>query len=129
MVAKVLFIIIAGAGLSTSVLVARQQRLQAASDMTRAIERSAQHDRTLWDLRARISRVTSPANVRAMADEIGPMAPIPRELCPPEEADPAPPQIRPSPRPKPSEEPRYTAPAPQIAAAVAHRREGARRAH
>lgn len=81
--AKLMLLIAGGAAMSVGLLVVRQQRLQAVYEMTRALERGAEHDRVLWQVRARIAREIKPDNVRQMASAMGPLLPIPREVGPP----------------------------------------------
>lgn len=78
-----MFLILCGTLLSASVLVLRQQRLQAISDMTKALARAAVHDRTLWHVRTEIAEGISPEHVMEMASAVGPLRTIPREVCPP----------------------------------------------
>lgn len=85
-VAKVVFVIICGAGVASGVLSMRQQRVQAASDMVRAMARAEEHDRTLWAVRGDIARATAPQEVLVLASALGPMLPIPREFCEPSTA-------------------------------------------
>ncbi|HVZ93613.1 MAG TPA: hypothetical protein VG797_03800 [Phycisphaerales bacterium] len=67
-------------GLTASgMLVIRQQRLQAVSEMTSSTERAANFDRALWRVRVKISRAITPAKVRQMAAALGPMKPIEAE--------------------------------------------------
>jgi hypothetical protein len=108
-VAKVVFVIICGAGVASGVLSMRQQRIQAASDMVRAISRAEEHDRTLWAVRGDIARVTTPEQVMVLASALGPMLPIPREFC---EPDTATADARPTPgaSPKPAPSPSGTPP-------------------
>jgi hypothetical protein len=76
---KLLMLIVCGAGVATGVLAVRQQRFHAVHEMTRALERAAEHDRALWRVRAEIARGTRPDNVRRMASALGPFTPMPRE--------------------------------------------------
>lgn len=79
---KASVLVVTGAALAIALLVVRQQRLQAVHEMTRSLERGAEHDRALWELRTRISKAIAPSEVRAMAERHGPMTPILREVCP-----------------------------------------------
>jgi hypothetical protein len=58
-------------------LTARQQRLQAVHDLAVLQRRVAEHDRTLWHLRAEIARNVQPRNVEALARALGPLEHIP----------------------------------------------------
>lgn len=82
MVPKALILVAAGGVVSLGVLVLRQQRLDAVHEMTRSLERAADAERLAWQLRARIADAVEPTNVRRMAAGLGPMKPIPREVCP-----------------------------------------------
>lgn len=86
MLSKVAFLIACAWAIGGAILVSRQQRYEAASEMIRAIERGAEHDRTLWWVRGKIADGTSPQSVRTMAAALGPMRPIPRVVCEPESA-------------------------------------------
>lgn len=80
--AKLMLLIASGAAVSVGLLVVRQQRLQAVYEMTRALERSEEHDRSLWQVRADIAEAVRPETVRQMMLALGPMSPIPRHLAP-----------------------------------------------
>lgn len=80
--AKVVTLILATALTAAGLLVVRQQRLQAVYEMTRAIDRAAQDERATWRLRAEISRRLDPETLRRMAEVLGPLQPIPREVAP-----------------------------------------------
>lgn len=78
---KAMILIASGATVSVGLLVVRQQRLQAVYEMTRSLERGAINDRDLWMLRAQIAEAIRPEHVTRMASSLGPMLPIPREIC------------------------------------------------
>ncbi len=80
---KAMILIASGAAVSVGLLVVRQQRLQAVYEMTRSLERGTVHDRDLWMLRAQIAESIRPEHVIKMAAALGPMNPIPREICVP----------------------------------------------
>ncbi|MBL8745951.1 MAG: hypothetical protein JNK58_06295 [Phycisphaerae bacterium] len=80
---KAMVLIASGAAVSVGLLVVRQQRLQAVYEMTRSLERGSIHDRDLWMLRAQIAESIRPERVVRMAATLGPMRPIPREICQP----------------------------------------------
>lgn len=93
---KAMILIASGAAVAVSLLVVRQQRLEAVYEMTRSLERGSAADRDLWTLRAQIAHATRPEAVIALASRLGPMNPIPRELAepapglsPPPQRDPA----------------------------------------
>lgn len=65
-------------------LVIRQQRLQAASELAASVQRAAGDDQALWRLRIRISQEITPAKVREMCAVIGPTKPIDTEWCAPQ---------------------------------------------
>lgn len=90
--AKLMFILVTIGLVSCGLLVVRQQRLQTVYDMTKALQRSVQVERTLWTLRSQIGRETRPEAVRALADSLGPLRPIPTD---PRTGDQAPPEGRP----------------------------------
>jgi hypothetical protein len=93
---KAMLLIASGAAVAVGLLVVRQQRLQAVYEMTRALERAAEDDRSLWIVRAEIARAIRPEEVAAMASRLGPMAPILREVAPAEgEPTLVPPRARP----------------------------------
>lgn len=77
MVAKLAMLILVMALTAASLLVVRQQRLQAVREMADAAERAATFDRTLWRVRVDIARKVTPAQVAEMAKAMGPMLPIP----------------------------------------------------
>ncbi len=81
-----MFILVAIGLVSCGLLVVRQQRLQAVYEMTGALQRSVDVERTLWELRAHIGAATRPDSVRALAEGLGPLVPIPSD---PLFADPA----------------------------------------
>lgn len=89
MLLKFLFLVVFGLSLSSSVLVARQQRLVAAGETARSLSRSAQHETTLWSVRAKIASRTTPQEVRQLAACLGELKPIPREICEPPPPAPA----------------------------------------
>lgn len=119
MVAKVFFVILCGAAISSGMLAMRQQRIQAASDMVRAIARAEEHDRTLWGVRGQIARATAPNEVLVLASALGPMLPIPRELCEPVTAT-----ASNSPAPKPAA-PRSKPPTPRVLRTISQESERA----
>lgn len=82
MVLKALILVAAGGAVSLGVLVLRQQRLEAVHEMTRSLERADEAERLAWHLRAQVARAVIPVNVARMAARLGPMKPIPREVCP-----------------------------------------------
>ena len=76
MFAKLALLVVAiGAG-GCSLLALRQQRLQVASELTRAQLRIQAADERLWELRARIALHTTPHAVRVLANDLGPMKPV-----------------------------------------------------
>lgn len=78
---KALMLIVCGGGLAIGLLVVRQQRLQAMYEMTRSLERAAADEAMLLRLRAKIAEATRPEEIHRMAASLGPMIPIPREVC------------------------------------------------
>lgn len=83
MLAKLSLFILVGACTAAGVLVIRQQRLVAMHDVARSVERSAELDRKLWQVRADLAQRITPSRVRGMVDTLGPMQPIPLYWCPP----------------------------------------------
>ncbi len=77
MVAKLAMLILVMALTAASLLVVRQQRLQAVREMADAAERAATFDRTLWRVRIDIASRVTPAEIAQMAQALGPMHPIP----------------------------------------------------
>lgn len=77
MVAKLAMLILVMALTAASLLVVRQQRLQAVREMADAAERAANFDRTLWRVRVEIAEAVTPEDVTAMAKALGPMHHIP----------------------------------------------------
>lgn len=65
-------------------LVIRQQRLQAASELADSVRRAADDDQALWRLRIRISQEITPQHVREMCVTLGPTRPIDTEWCAPQ---------------------------------------------
>ncbi len=78
---KLVLLVLVGGLTAAALLVVRQQRIQAVYDMTRALDRAAENDRKLWRLRIEIARQITPTRVRRMAENLGPLRPIPLELC------------------------------------------------
>jgi hypothetical protein len=79
---KAMLLIASGAAAAVGLLVVRQQRLQAVYEMTRALERASEHENAVLRIRAQIAEATRPEHLVRMASSLGPMIPIPRELCP-----------------------------------------------
>lgn len=77
-----MLLIASGAATAVGLLVVRQQRLQAVYEMTRALERGNQHESEFLHLRSQIAEATRPDHLLRMTAAIGPMQPIPREVCP-----------------------------------------------
>lgn len=76
MFSKLIFVIVALALLGCALLGIRQSRMQAAHDLARTRLRLAEHDASLWVLRAKIAERVTPMNIRAMAESLGPIEPI-----------------------------------------------------
>lgn len=84
MVWKLAALILIGASAGASLLVVRQQRLQAVHEMTRAAERMIEMERALWRLRTEVASRVTPQRIEAdFSDDIA-MEPIPLEWCPPD---------------------------------------------
>jgi hypothetical protein len=72
-----LFLLILCVGVIAGVLlVNRQLRIQCAHELADAQRRVAQHDRTLWRLRAEIASRVTPERVQAAASRLGKLVPI-----------------------------------------------------
>jgi hypothetical protein len=67
-----LFIIILSVGaLACTLLVIRQQRIEAAHEMSLIHQRLSESERTLWQLRSQIAGACRPEQVRSMVDRQG----------------------------------------------------------
>lgn len=67
-----LFIIILSVGaLACTLLVIRQQRIEAAHEMSLIHHRLSESERTLWQLRSQIAGACRPEQVRSMVDHLG----------------------------------------------------------
>lgn len=72
-----LVLVILSVGITAGVLLAtRQQRVQTAHELADVQRRVAEHDRTLWRLRAEIASRITPTRISAAAARLGPLAPI-----------------------------------------------------
>ncbi len=76
MFAKLAVLVVAIGACGCSLLALRQQRLQVASELTRAQLRIQAADERLWELRAEIAMRTTPQSIRFLASELGPMKPV-----------------------------------------------------
>ncbi|MBL0869907.1 MAG: hypothetical protein IBJ18_04945 [Phycisphaerales bacterium] len=76
MLAKVLFLILCIGASACVLLTVRQQRLAVVHDMAAIHNRLAQHDKVLFDVRARIAQDLSPMRVQQLASAMGPLSPI-----------------------------------------------------
>lgn len=73
--------VLCGAISAIGLLASRQERVHAASELSDSIQRRAEADRALWELRLEIARRTSPGALQAV---IGDDAnEIIRDWCPP----------------------------------------------
>lgn len=90
MLAKLAMLIVLSALTACSLLVVRQQRLQAVHDMAEAAERAVALDRKLWHVRIEIAERSTPGAVAVLAAALGPTAPIPVAWCEPAASDAAP---------------------------------------
>jgi hypothetical protein len=73
---KVLFLILCIGASACVLLTVRQQRLAVVHDMAAIHNRLAQHDKVLFDVRARIAQDLSPMRVQQLASALGPLSPI-----------------------------------------------------
>ncbi|MBX3403722.1 MAG: hypothetical protein KF699_09970 [Phycisphaeraceae bacterium] len=71
MFGKLVFLIVGVGVVAGVLLVNRQLRIQAAHELADAQRRVAQHDRTLWRLRAEIASRVTPQRVEAAASRLG----------------------------------------------------------
>lgn len=76
MFAKLCAVVISIGVVGCTLLALRQSRLQAASELTQAQLRIADHDRRLWQLRADIAERTTPRQIEEMAAALGPLVPM-----------------------------------------------------
>lgn len=76
MFGKLAFLILALGIVAGVLLVNRQLRIQSAHELADAQRRVAQHDRTLWRLRAEIAARITPQQVQTAAARLGPLLPI-----------------------------------------------------
>ncbi len=74
--AKLCAVVISIGVVGCALLALRQSRLQAASELTQAQLRIAEHDRSLWRLRAQIAERTTPREIEEMAAALGPLVPM-----------------------------------------------------
>lgn len=76
MFGKLVFLILGVGVVAGVLLVNRQLRIQAAHELADAQRRVAQHDRTLWRLRAEIASRVTPRLVEVAASRLGRLVPI-----------------------------------------------------
>ncbi len=76
MFGKLAFLIISLGVVAGVLLVNRQLRIQCAHELADAQRRVAQHDRTLWRLRAEIASRVTPQRIQAAASRLGKLLPI-----------------------------------------------------
>jgi hypothetical protein len=89
---KLFIIIVVVGALACALLVIRQQRIEAAHEMSLIHQRLSESERTLWQLRGQIAAACRPDEVRRMVDRQGGSW----------MAIPAPPLNRPGPAPDPT---------------------------
>lgn len=70
MFAKLLTIILAFGIVACVLLVNRQQRIETAHEMSEIHQRLAEHDRTVWQLRAEIARRCSPRELHQATGQL-----------------------------------------------------------
>jgi len=66
---------------AAGLLVVRQQRLQAVSDMAQAVERAAEMERQCWRIRIEIAQRIEPDEFEEALAGLGPMAPLRLRRC------------------------------------------------
>lgn len=76
MFGKLVFLILSVGVIAGVLLVNRQLRIQSAHELADAQRRVAQHDRTLWRLRAEIAGRVTPERVQTAASSLGVLMPI-----------------------------------------------------
>lgn len=76
MFGKLVLLILTVGMIAGVLLVNRQLRIQSAHELADAQRRVAQHDRTLWRLRAEIASRVTPEHVQAAASRLGKLVPI-----------------------------------------------------
>lgn len=76
MFAKLSAVILAAGVCACGLLALRQQRLQAAHELTQAQLRIRQQDEKLWDLRTRIAMEVTPQKVEKLASAFGTLRPM-----------------------------------------------------
>lgn len=76
MFGKLAFLILSVGAIAGVLLVNRQLRIQSAHELADAQRRVAQHDRTLWRLRAEIAGRVTPERVQTAASSLGVLMPI-----------------------------------------------------
>lgn len=85
MLLKLCALIVAVAGCSTALLTVRQQRLEAAHEMARSVQRAQDLEEQLWRIRAVVAERVTPSRVRVMAASLGGLVPIVPHWCEPDE--------------------------------------------
>jgi len=73
---KLVFLIVSVGIIAGVLLVNRQLRIQSAHELANAQRRVAEHDRTLWRLRAEIASRVTPERVQVLASRLGTLLPI-----------------------------------------------------
>jgi len=73
---KLVFLIVSVGIIAGVLLVNRQLRIQSAHELADAQRRVAEHDRTLWRLRAEIASRVTPERVQLAASRLGKLLPI-----------------------------------------------------
>lgn len=91
MLAKIAALILVSAAAAAGLLSVRQQRLEAVHEMSAAVRRAEALDRQLWRVRIDLARRITPERVHELAQQLGPLEPVPLEWCPPADGDDAPP--------------------------------------
>lgn len=71
MLAKLLAVTAATGAIALGLLVCRQQRIEAAHDMSTLHRQLLEDERLLWSLRQEVGDRTSPEHIRAMVDRLG----------------------------------------------------------
>lgn len=79
MFAKIIALIVSFGVLGCATLAVRQQRIEAAHDLTRSQARLAELDRNAMRLRAQLAGRLTPADIQKRADALGALMPLSME--------------------------------------------------
>ncbi len=78
---KLAVVALALGAMALGLLVLRQQRYEASSELSRSHWRILEQERALWRMRAEVARRSRPADIRRTAEEMGlELEPIPNRV-------------------------------------------------